>query len=253
MKPLGVIIFAIPAFLAGQDGHPTEQLLAKHYEALGGHAQLAQIKATRASIEIEFGEAQGPMAPARGAGLLEAMLPGSLRMEQELGGQKQITLVNQQGGWRLHPVAQQLPDADFDLAMALANVFESPLANMDEKGFAAKDGGVADDGRTHRIHVTTKKGSEFFVYLDSATYLVARVESGKEAGNIDQVARFSNYRTVEGVNFPHRVELSNPSNPRAGAAMILEKLEINPKLDESRFHPPQTSPPQPGQTRVPIL
>jgi hypothetical protein len=79
--------------------------------------------------------------------------------------------------------------------------------------------------------VTQKSGHEVTYFIDAKTYLIIRAVSKEKANGQEQevVTNFSNYKkTPEGLMMPMSVGLPF-------GEMTVEKIEVNPKLDESIF------------------
>jgi len=55
------------------------------------------------------------------------------------------------------------------------------------------------------------------------------------------VTSFSDYKSVEGLMFAHKIVASAGDTARR-MTVVVEKVELNPALDEARFRMPETGP-----------
>ncbi len=62
------------------------------------------------------------------------------------------------------------------------------------------------------------------------------------------------YRSVEGLVFPHRIEVGPKGSPDR-QRLVIRRIEINPPLDDSRFAMPGRRPaaPAPAKRRTPAV
>jgi hypothetical protein len=125
--------------------------------------------------------------------------------------------------------------------------FDGPLVNADKKGHKVESlGNVTLDGRdAWKLKLTLAGGAEQMHYLDAETMLDVRVEGHQiENGQeVDYVQRFSDFREVEGVKFPHAVDVEQTSadGQRAQFAYRIEQVELDVAVEESRFAMPAKS------------
>ncbi|MCL1893457.1 MAG: hypothetical protein FWG02_04365 [Holophagaceae bacterium] len=228
MRNIHAIMLAVPAVLVGQANEkPTiEQILDKHYSAMGGLEKLIEVKTTRATFKMQGG-------PVSVLGVIESRQPGSVRAEAEIMGQKKIEMINEDGGWDLsYSKPTAMSKKDVDEGRFTINLFVSPFVNYSEKGSKVEYVGTADRGKTYKVRLTTAGGNKILYFIDISSYLIARVESS------DTNARFSNYKMVSGINVPHEFEEPTPGAP-GSMKITLQKMEINPVIDDSRFESPK--------------
>lgn len=104
--------------------------------------------------------------------------------------------------------------------------------NLDRQGITARAAGVERvDGRLmHRVTFTKGKASRVYLF-DAESSLPARVLVDEARGI---VVRYSDYRKVDGVVEPHRVEISSPGG---AIAFVLLSVQYNKGLDSRRFNP----------------
>jgi hypothetical protein len=104
-------------------------------------------------------------------------------------------------------------------------------------------GRVTEGGRdTWKLKVTPKGGTARHLYLDAQSYLLVRSESPRQlAGRtVEAETSFADYREVGGLRFAHSIEIGVKGRPRRISVRV-EKVEIDPVLDDSRFRMPEAS------------
>jgi hypothetical protein len=85
-----------------------------------------------------------------------------------------------------------------------------------------------------------KSGAVREVFVDARTGHVVKTVSSRRWRGRDVALEtiFGEYRDTEGVAFPRAIETGVPGRPRR-LRIVVEDLEVNPALDESRFRMPQ--------------
>ena len=80
------------------------------------------------------------------------------------------------------------------------------------------------------------------LYLDGQSYLLVRSESPREvAGHtVEAETTFADYREVGGLLLAHSIEIGVKGRPRR-ISVVVEKVEIDPVLDDARFRMPEAS------------
>jgi hypothetical protein len=56
--------------------------------------------------------------------------------------------------------------------------------------------------------------------------------------SVEVVTEIGDYRTVGGLAFPHRLEVGPRDAPEQRQRIVLDKIEINPPLDDALFSMP---------------
>ena len=108
------------------------------------------------------------------------------------------------------------------------------------------------------LKVTPKGGTERRFYLDAQSYLLLQIESTRQVAGraIEIETAFTDYRETGGLVFARSIEIGVKGRPRR-ISVVVEKIEIDPVLDDARFRMPEgtastrflTSPVLPGELR----
>jgi hypothetical protein len=95
-------------------------------------------------------------------------------------------------------------------------------------------------GPAHELKVTSRSGSVRRVWVDAATGLVVRTESTRKVRGHEVVLEtvFGDYRETGGVAFARSIESGVRGRPRR-LRIVVESVETNITLDDTRFRPPR--------------
>ena len=104
-------------------------------------------------------------------------------------------------------------------------------------GFAGRDKvGSAD---AYKLRVTRKDGQISYYFFDVATFLLVKW-TGMDSVNGQTVTRetlFHDYRDVNGLKFAFELVSSSPETD-VTQKIVVEKIELDPQIDESHFGKP---------------
>jgi hypothetical protein len=131
---------------------------------------------------------------------------------------------------------------------------DGPLVDYVAKGTKIELAGMekVEDRDTYKIKLTMKDGNSIHVWIDAQTFLEAKIEG--QPRKLDGVSHpveiyFRDYRPVNGLQIPFVLETKvlqvaktvqgfrDPPVPVE--KIILEKVELNPKLNPLTFSKPQ--------------
>jgi len=100
------------------------------------------------------------------------------------------------------------------------------------------------DGReTYKLKVTSARDAEYVNYLDAESALLVREVTTRTIRDrtVEVVTDFSDFRTVDGVVFPHSIR-SGAEGQDEFLEVVVEKIEINATVDDSRVEMPEAAP-----------
>jgi outer membrane lipoprotein-sorting protein len=228
---------AAPAIAAG----PTvDEIVAKHLAARGGREALAAVKTLRMSGRATAGPGREAIVRR------EIARPGKIRTEFVFQGTTGIYAFDGTSGWRVSPLdgsfdAEPLPDDEAAASAEQADI-EGPLVDFKAKGHQVELVGTSTlpGGPAHELKVTLKSGAARRVFVDAATGFIVRVESIRRVRGHDVTLEtdFGDYRKTDGVAFPYSIEGNARGRPNR-LRIVVDSVEVNPKLDESRFKMPR--------------
>ena len=236
---LGIIALfcALPLAASAQTA---DDIVKKYVEARGGASKLKAVQSERISGRISF-------APGvEGTFFIEFKRPLKMHMEATIQSQTLVRVYDgKSSGWVINPFEPskdvQPMSAEDIKTISDESDFDGPLLDYRAKGnqieLAGKD--EVDGKPVHKIKLTQKSGGTRTYYIDSANFLVLKWEgvAKQEDQEIAIDNLLSDYRDVEGLKFPFAMDTGSPSIPQR-RKFIIEKVEINPQIDDARFAKP---------------
>jgi len=178
--------------------------------------------------------------------VLEVKRPGKSRVELDFAGKTAIQVFDGSNGWMKRPFLNRDDWEPFSAEQASASQgqwdLDGLLLDYAAKGSTvALDGVEAVDGRdAYKLKVTLKNGSVKHIWIDTHSYLDVKVEGTPRRmdGKLRTVwVTQRDFRPVQGVMVPFVLETAVDGYPDTHK-MVLEKVALNPKLDDARFTKP---------------
>ena len=231
-----VALFAISSVITIK-AQTTDEIIAKHIDAIGGKDKLAQIN----SVYIESTtEAMGNESPTK-----TYIINGKdYRNESDFGGQSMVQVVTDKSGWAIMPFGGSsdptaISDDDYKSG-ADAIYAGDPLINYAVNGGKVELQGQEkiNDVNAYKIKYTNKYGAEITYYLDPSTWYI--IESVKQANMMGQpvtvTTSYSNYRKTDfGMFMPYTI---NVDTGQFQMKMTTNKVEVNKDIDSKIFDMP---------------
>jgi hypothetical protein len=190
--------------------------------------------------------------------VMELARPRKMRFALEFNGQAALQVFDGVNGWKLRPflnrrVVEPYTAEEMKVASTQADL-DGPLVDYAAKGTRVELAGTEKvEGRdTYKIKLTMKNGQSLHVWIDAVTFLEAKIEG--QPRRLDGAYHpveiyFRDYRPVNGLQIPFALEtkvlqmgktamgLNEPPVPVE--RIVIERVEVNPKLDEALFAKPQ--------------
>jgi len=203
-----------------------------------------------------------PQRPAEEVQLpfvMELKRPRKMRLELQVKGQTAVQVYDGTSGWKLRPYLNRHevePYSEAELKIASnQGELDGPLMDYAAKGSHVELAGTEKvEGRnTYKLKVTEKTGHTLHVWVDAETFLEAKIEG--QPRTLDGTAHpvevyYRDYRTVDGRRIPFLLEtrvlptgrnsLGLRDTPVPPEKVIIEKVVVNPKLDEKLFSSVET-------------
>ena len=231
----------LPALLSAQDKPvAADDLVKSAINARGGAARIKAVEAQRVTGTVSFGPgAEGPM-------LVELKRPNKLHMEVVIQDQTVVRVYDGHGsGWIVNPFAADKGPVALS-GDDLRNItdesdFDGPLVDYQAKGNTVESLGKDEiNGKPAlKLKLTTKSGEVRTYYFDAATFLLLKWEGTRKTGDREASFQslFSDYREVGGLKFPFEVDTDSPGSGYS-QKLVIEKIELNPQIDDARFGKP---------------
>jgi hypothetical protein len=165
-------------------------------------------------------------------------------------------------GWKLRPGADGRPETKA-FSPEEANfsrtefAIDGPLINYRAKGVTAELDGIdtVDGRKAYRLSLKLPSGGERKVWIDIKTNLDIRLD--RPATNplkpgAPVSVYYRNYEAAEGVQVARSIETGVESGGAvAGDKLVIDRVLVNPKLDDGTFALPPTPMHRGGHVRVP--
>jgi outer membrane lipoprotein-sorting protein len=217
-------------------------------------------RSTIATTAKRPSEATVPPRPAEEVQLpfvMKLKRPRKMRFELQFNGQTAVQVFDGSNGWKLRPFLNRRvvePYTPEELKIAgMQSDLDGALIDYTAKGTRLDlDGTEKVEGRdTYRLKLTMKGGNVVHVWIDSQTFLETKIEAQpRRLDGVDHPVEtyFRDYRQVSGIRIPYVLETKVLPLPQTATAVrqspippertTLEKVEVNPKLDDSAFTKP---------------
>jgi outer membrane lipoprotein-sorting protein len=244
------LALAVAALALPSSAQTVDEVIAKNVAARGGLDKIRAVQSLRMTGTMSMGP--GMDAPM----VLELARGNRMRMEFTVQGKQGIQTFDGTSGWVLMQFMGQT-EAEAMPAEAIKDVVEQtdldgPLVDYQKKGhkveLVGKDQAPGADA--YHLRVTLKSGVVRDIWVDAASGLEVRGEGRREMGGRTMEAEtvLGDYRAVDGMQFPHRIE-GGPKGTPQKQTIAITKIEVNPTLDAARFGKPT---PAPAPTDKPI-
>jgi hypothetical protein len=178
--------------------------------------------------------------------VMDVKRPGMSRVELEFAGKKAIQVFDGKNGWMTRPYLNRDDWEPFSAEQTGSQVgkwdIDGPLFDYAAKGTKVALEGVdkVDGQDSYRLKLTLKDGKVQHVWIDARTFLDVKVEGAPRRmdGRMHTVYVYQrDFRPVQGVLVPFVLETVVDGYPDAHK-MLIEKVALNPKLDDALFKKP---------------
>jgi hypothetical protein len=190
--------------------------------------------------------------------VMEVKRPRKMRFELQFNGATAIQVYDGANGWKLRPFLNRNVvepyTADELKTSSMQADLDGPLVDYAAKGTKIELVGMekVEDRDTYNLKLTMKNGSAIHVWIDAQTFLEAKIEGQpRRLDGTDHPVEvyFRDYRPVDGLQIPYVLEtrvlpvahtaLGLKDTPVPPEKTFIDKVVVNPKLDESRFSKPE--------------
>jgi hypothetical protein len=189
--------------------------------------------------------------------VMELKRPRKMRVELVFKGQTAVQVFDGTNGWKLRPFLNRNEvepyTADEMKKAAIQSELDGPLVDYAAKGTKIESEGIESvEGRdNYKLRLTLKNGNSMHVWVDSQTFLETKIEGQPRV--LDGISHpvevyYRDYRPVSGLQIPYVLEtkvlpVAQPGSkvrqtPVPVERINLEKVAVNPKLDEALFTKP---------------
>ena len=232
-----VIVLAAPA--AAQD-LTLDQILAKHYEAIGGLDNWKALQSMRATGHIEL--VPGTEAPFT----VMVKRPHKARLEFTFQGMTGVQAFDGTTAWMIMPFTgksdpEEMPPESAKDVIEQSDI-DGALVNYKEDGDKVELVGMTEvEGtKAYQLKVTLKNGDVQQHYLDAEYFVPIKVEGSRDVQGtvVEFETTLSDYKEVGGLMMPFSIDARTKGQPQ-GQTITLDSIEINVPLADSLFVMPK--------------
>jgi len=244
MKKVSLLCLAV-ALLAGAasaEEMTLEELLAAHFEALGGEENLRAVKTAKMSGNMTMGP--GMEVPFE----VVFARPQKMRMEFTMQGMTAVQAYDGETAWSVMPFMgktdpEVMADDQAKEAKERAD-FDGPLMDWQEKGHQVELLGLEETEGTeaYKIKIDLANGDTRYQFLDSEYFITIKTEStvNMQGNEMEFETILSDYKEVDGLMFPHSYE-SKPKGAPSGQVITVESYELGVEVSDDMFAMPEKS------------
>ena len=207
-----------------------------------------------------MGQKVVPPRPAEEAQLpfvMDLKRSRKMRLEVQFNGKTALQVYDGSNGWKLRPFLNRLQIENFTpeelKAAGTQSDLDGPLVDYAAKGTRIELAGVEKvrDRDNYKLRLILKTGDVFHLWVDSETFLETKMEGQPRRldGTYHAVEiYFEDYRQVNGLKIPFVLEtrvlpvaktaLGIKDTPVPPEKIQIDKVVVNPTLDEALFSKP---------------
>lgn len=235
--PLIPLLIPVPGLPVQAPAPSLDWILARHLEARGGIDRIKAIQGLRSTGRVRVGGIE--------LALRVENPRGAFRSDTRLNGLTKTEAFDGQHGWIADPFSGAPEPKAMD-AVQLRQVrlqadFDGPLVDWQAKGHSVSFLGMArvDGAPAYALKVRLDGGGELLSYLDARTLLEVKAvnEAVSDGKAVEVETRLSDYRAVDGVLLPFRLEI-RPKGQSEGMVIQFDAVAAEGGTDPARFRLP---------------
>jgi hypothetical protein len=246
--PIIIVLLAVPlVVVADSTTAPVDltaaQIVERNISARGGLQAWRTVKTLSMSGKLDAGGKQKVQLPF----VLEMERSRKTRLELRFNGQTAVQVYDGTNGWKLRPFLNRNdvePYTPEELKAASTQAeLDGPLVDYTAKGTKVELEGVqqVEGHDAFNLKLTLKNGEVQHVWVDAQNFLDVKVEGTPRRleGRFHPVATYlRDYRSVNGLMIPY-VNETAVEGVRQTEKILVEKVIVNPKLEDSHFSKPR--------------
>ena len=179
--------------------------------------------------------------------VLEMKRPTKTRVEVVFAGKTAVQVYDGTNGWKVRPYLNRDDVEPFTTeelkSEAGRGSLDGPLVDYAAKGSKVELEGIepVDGHDAYKLKLTTKSGEVQHIWIDTGSFLDVKVEGSPRqmdgrARNVYVYQR--DFRSVQGLMVPF-VLVTTVDGYKESHSMVMDKVEVNPKLDDALFAKPK--------------
>jgi outer membrane lipoprotein-sorting protein len=246
--PIIIVLLAVPlVVVADSTTAPVDltaaQIVERNISARGGLQAWRTVKTMSMSGKLDAGGKQKVQLPF----VLEMERNRKTRLELQFNGQTAVQVYDGTNGWKLRPFLNRRdvePYTSDELkAASMQADIDGPLVDYVAKGTKVQLEGIqsVEGHDAFNLKLTLKTGQVQHIWVDAQTFLDVKIEGTPRRldGRFHPVATYlRDYRSVNGLMIPY-VNETAVDGVKQTEKILVEKVIVNPKLEDSHFSKPR--------------
>jgi outer membrane lipoprotein-sorting protein len=243
-----LLLLAIP-MAGGADvpGVPAKlsaaQIIENNIAAKGGLQAWRSVQTMTFSGKMDAGGKKNAQLPF----LMEMKRPRKTRVEIEFANDKAVQVYDGTNGWKLRPFLGRKDVEPFTAeemkSASMESDLDGPLVDYAGKGTQVELEGVekVEGNDAYKLKLTMKNGQVRHLWVDARTFLEVKIEGvpRRMDGKMRPVEVYCrDYKSVNGLMVPYVLE-TRVQGGKQSHKMTIERVVLNPKLDDSLFGMPR--------------
>jgi hypothetical protein len=223
-------------------GHSREvqELIARNIEARGGADAWTAIESLRLSGQLDLG--QDMHVPYT----VVQKRPDRMCLDFEFGGETATQCIDGDSGWKLlpfrnRPYPEVMTEEEYRSLAGSASI-EGLLFGSEDKGYDVDIVGreMLNGREVIKLEIRMPGETMRWLYLDAETALETRMEFTRFLRGKDQLVAtdYSDWQETDGLWIARRQDTGNVGSGQTNFVTV-ERVEINPSIDDARFQMPQ--------------
>lgn len=222
------------------------QIAERNTQARGGLAAWRAVQAIQISGLLDAGGTNNARLPYT----LQMKRPHYQRVSIEFQGQTALQVYDGQNGWKLRPFLNRNDVEPFSeeekQRVMHQDDLDGPLIDYAAKGSRVElEGTEMVEGKAnYRLKLTMKDGTVRRIWVDGKTFLESKMEGNPRRldGKMRRVENYlRDYRKVDNLLIPFVSEARVETSPQP-RKMTVDKVVLNPTLDDKLFGKPVATP-----------
>src|SRR3984893_5091814 len=245
--PIIIVLLAVPLIVvADSTTAPVDltaaQIVERNISARGGLQAWRGVKTLSMSGKLDAGGKQKGQLPF----VLEMERNRKTRLELQFNGQTAVQVYDGTNGWKLRPFLNRRdvePYTPEELkAASMQADIDGPLVDYVSKRTKVQLEGLesVEGHDAFNLKLTLKTGQVQHIWVDAQTFLDVKIEGTPRRldGRFHPVATYMrDYRSVNGLLIPY-VNETAVEGVRQTEKILVEKVVVNPKIEDSHFSKP---------------
>lgn len=242
MKTLKCFLLIIILFFVSQlsFSQTVDEIIQKHSEALGGIENLKAIKSQKIIGSMSMTGMEFPFTSY-------TLSPDKNLTEVSVQGMTLKDAYDGSIGWTINPMAGATKPKKVDEETASEykkrGKIISPLITYKEDGTKVelKGNEKVNNIDVFKIIYTDLNEGVVNYYIDVNTYLLVKSEKNIKINGKSYFAEsyYSNYKKIGDVFMAYMIEIETKDSPMGKQTLIIDKIELNPTIDEKIFSMPE--------------